>query len=310
MLALLPLRARLLGLALIAFAIAVAGMPSSASATSFGMGEQDERIFNDKRFTGLKKIRSVRYIAPWDVERDAERRAWADAWIAMARAKGYRVHVTFNYSARTPLKNPSVAQYTSATKAFVARHKVNVESWGVFNEVNRGTVAGRFTTPGPKLAAQLFTAFRTKVCVGCKTVGIDLLDGQSIAPTLRYLTTFNQSLKVQPKIWGLHNYSDTNRASMTRTAALLKAVKGEVWVTETGGLYSFGQGFLPNAKRQSAAVRQVFTIAAKYPRLTRVYFYNFYGPGEDRPEDIFDAGLISGENKVRPAYNTLKAKLG
>ncbi len=51
----------------------------------------------------------------------------------------------------------------------------------MFNEANRGTVPGRFATPGPKLAAQLFLAFRSKVCKGCKVVGLDVLDGNSIA---------------------------------------------------------------------------------------------------------------------------------
>ena len=37
-------------------------------------------------------------------------------------------------------------------------------------------------------------------------------------------------------IWGLHNYIDANRFRTRGTKALLKAVKGDVWFTETGGL--------------------------------------------------------------------------
>lgn len=286
--------------------------PANAAAM-IGMGDQSPKLFEDPRFTSLTKVKVVRYIAPWDVERVPTAKANAEAWIAAAKAKGYLVHVTFNYGAVKPLANPTVAQYVAATKPFVARHKNDVESWGVFNEVNRGLAAGRFTTPNPKLAAQLFLAFRSKICVGCKIVAVDLLDGVNVKPTLTYLKAFHRAVgKNRPKIVGFHNYSDTNRNSMTRTAALVKAVgKGpKVWITETGGLYRFGNegsGFLPDTKRQANAIRQVFKITKKFRVIQRAIFYNFYGPGEDRPDDIFDAGLISGTDAERPAYTVFKS---
>lgn len=286
--------------------------PANA-ATMIGMGDQSAKLFDDPRFTSLTKVKVVRYIAPWDVELDPVAKATAENWIAKARAKGYLVHFTFNYGVKKPLANPTVAQYVAATKPFVARHRTTVESWGVFNEVNRGLAAGRFVTPNAKLAAQLFLAFRSKVCVGCKIVAVDLLDGVNVKPTLAYLKTFHRAVgKNRPKIVGFHNYSDTNRNSMTRTAALVKAVgKGpKIWITETGGLYRFGNegsGFLPDTKRQADAVRQVFKITKKFPVIQRAMFYNFYGPGEDRPDDIFDAGLISGTDAERPAYTVFKS---
>lgn len=291
--------------------LGIAAAPANA-ATMIGMGDQSPKLFQDERFTSLSKVKVVRYIAPWDVEKDPAAKASAEAWIAAAREKGYLVHFTFNYGVKRPLANPSVAQYVKATTPFVARHRNDVESWGVFNEVNRGLAAGRFTTPGPKLAAQLFLAFRSKVCVGCKIVAVDLLDGVKIDATLAYLKAFQRAVgRNRPKIVGFHNYSDTNRNSMTRTAALVKAAgKGpKLWITETGGLYRFGNegsGFLPDARRQANSVRQVFKITKKYPRIERAIFYNFYGPGPDRPNDIFDAGLISGDDTVRPAYRVFK----
>ena len=296
---------------LAATAASATALPAPAAATQIGIGDQSPELFADKRFTSLTKVRIVRYIAPWDVENDPDRRAQADAWIAAAKAKGYLIHLTFNYSLRSPEKNPTVAAYAKATTAFVTRHKTDVETWGVFNEVNRGTAPGRFTTPGPKLAAQLFAAFRTKVCVGCKTVGLDVLDGQSVKPTITYMKAFKKaSGGTLPKIWGFHNYSDTNRGSMDRTAAFLREAKGgQTWITETGGLFRLGNSFKPDSKRQATATKQVFKIAKKYPRLSRIYLYNFYGPGEDRPDDIFDAGLISGLGATRPAYNVVKSYL-
>ncbi len=306
------MRSLLTALLLAVATLGAATAPANA-ATMIGMGDQSPAMFDDVRFTSLTKVKVVRYIAPWDVENDPVAKAKADTWIAAARAKGYLVHFTFNYGVKTPLVNPTPAAYVAATKPFVTRHKNNVESWGVFNEVNRGLAAGRFTTPNPKLAAQLFLAFRSKICVGCKIVAIDLLDGVNVKATLVYLKAFQRAVgKNRPKIVGFHNYSDTNRNSMTRTAALLKAVgKGpKVWITETGGLYKFGNdgsGFLPDSARQAKAVRQVFKISKKFPRIERTMFYNLYGPGADRPDDIFDAGLISGAGAIRPAYTVFKS---
>lgn len=297
--------------ALLLAASALLGLTATANAATIGMGDQNPRIFSDSRFTDLKKVKHVRYIAPWDVQFDETQKARAEQWLAAAAAKKYKVHFTFNYSLASPEELPSVKEYTAATKAFVAAHKKSVESWGVWNEANLGTKKGRFAQPSAKRAAQYFTAFRTKVCKGCKVVGLDLLDGNNPAGTVRYVKSFKRALKVQPKIWGLHNYSDTNRNSMKRTAAVLKAIggSGKVWVTETGGLYEFGKNFKASEKRQTKATNNVFAIAKKYKRIERVYFYNFYGPGADHPSDVFDAGLISGVTDTpRPAYEAFKKK--
>lgn len=294
---------------LLAFA-ALLPFSSPASAGVVGMGDQSPQLFSTPSFTALKKIKHVRYIAPWDVENDPVARATADAWIAAAKAGGYKIHLTFNYSLRTPEKLPTVAAYVKATSAFVTRHKADVETWGVFNEANRGVVPGRFATPGPKLAAQLFLAFRSKVCKGCKTVGLDVLDGNSITPTITYVKAFLKATKgVRPSIWGFHNYSDANRFGTARTAAFLKVAKGgQVWLTETGGLYRLGNSFKPDAARQARATKQVFKIASKFSAIKRTYFYNYFAPGPDRPDDIFDAGLVDAEGDPRPAYDVLAAK--
>jgi hypothetical protein len=297
-------------LALLALAALLPAASSASAAAAIGMGDQSPKLFETPSFTSLTKIKHVRYIAPWDVENDPEDRATADAWIAAAKAKGYTIHVTFNYSLTKPEKLPTVAGYVKATKAFVDRHKADVETWGVFNEANRGTVPGRFATPGPKLAAQLFLAFRTKVCKSCRVVGLDVLDGNSIAPTITYVKAFLKATKgKRPTIWGFHNYSDANRFGTARTAAFLKVAKGgQVWLTETGGLYRLGNSFKPDAARQARATKQVFTIASKFKAIKRVYFYNYFAPGADRPDDIFDAGLVDAQGDPRPAYDVLAAK--
>src|ERR1700691_6393685 len=84
-----------------------------------------------------------------------------------------------------------------------------------------------------------------------------------------------------PSIWGLHNYSDTNRYSGSRTRAILAAVPGQVWRTETGGIVQFGSDF-PNKKgsgltRAAKALSYMFKIAASSSRIKRLYIYDWTG---------------------------------
>ena len=80
-------------------------------------------------------------------------------------------------------------------------------------------------------------------------------------------------------IWGLHNYIDANRFRTRGTRALLRAVKGDVWFTETGGLVVRRNGStveFPGSTRHAAkATSWVFRLAALSPRVKRVYFYHW-----------------------------------
>ena len=298
--------------ALLLALLALAATASVAPATTlFGIGDESPALFQNTRFTDLSQVRVVRYIAPWDVEKHPDQLAAANEWISTAHDAGYKVLVAFNYSRTTPLKLPTVAQYVKSVKPFVTAHRTDVETWSVFNEANRGLTPGRFNTPGPKLAGQLWAAFRSSVCVGCKTVGLDVLDGNDMAPTLTYVAAFMKAAGgVMPTIWGFHNYSDVNRLSDLRTAAYIKATKtGQVWVTETGGLYRLGRSFPANLARQLIATKQVFKIAKQLPLVKRVYFYNFFAPSGASIDDPFDAGLLGPTGTPRPAYNYLHAQL-
>ena len=97
-------------------------------------------------------------------------------------------------------------------------------------------------------------------------------------------------------LWGLHNYSDTNRFQSTRTRAILAAVPGQVWLTETGGIVQFGSAF-PNKKgagltRAAKALSYMFKIAASNSRIKRLYIFQWpAASGAAR----FDAGLTDSE---------------
>jgi hypothetical protein len=108
-------------------------------------------------------------------------------------------------------------------------------------------------------------------------------------------------------IWGLHNYIDANRFRTRGTKALLRAVKGDVWFTETGGIVrrTNNTGLkLPQSTRHAARVTTyVFKLAALSKRVKRVYFYH-WSPAPT-PNATWDSALVDKHDRPRPAYEVL-----
>jgi hypothetical protein len=108
-------------------------------------------------------------------------------------------------------------------------------------------------------------------------------------------------------IWGLHNYIDANRFRSTGTKALLKAVKGDVWFTETGGLVRRNNGstveFAGSTRHAADATDQVFKLAELSSRVRRVYIYHWSPPTSSNP--TWDSALVDSRDRARPAYAVL-----
>ena len=155
--------------------------------------------------------------------------------------------VAFYHSEYTPTKMPSVATYQKDVQKFVKLfpHVKQYQSW---DEANRGNVPHAFSSPSAVAAAKYYQAL-IRVCKGCTVIGLDVLDEENIEPTLQYISEFKHEIgrlkTIMPKIWGLHNYSDINRLESWRTTDLVRALGGQVWLTETGGIVKFGGAF-PN----------------------------------------------------------------
>ena len=64
-----------------------------------------------------------------------------------------------------------------------------------------------------------------------------------------------------PNIWGLHNYSETNRFEDNGTKAILADIPGQLWLTETGGLAEFKPSFPYSLSRQARATGYMFSLA-------------------------------------------------
>jgi hypothetical protein len=280
--------------------------PATSHATLYGFSEQQAGMFSNPLFLKLKKAKVARYIAPWDVATDARDKPVFDQWIAAARARGARVLVSFYYDRDRPLKLPSVGRYTAAMKAFKAQWP-DVREISPYNEANRDARREkRFAGPTAKQAAQYYLAAR-KVFKGSKIVGLDILDGTKIKQTITYIKAFQRYTRKAPnRLWGVHNYSDTNRFTSFKTRAILGAVKGQVWLTETGGLVKFGKSFPYNPRRAAKALTYMFKLA-RNKRIARLYIYQWTGA---KRSENFDAGLVSADGRTaRPGYAVVRNKL-
>ena len=261
-------------------------------------------MFSDANWQKLH-TRIARYIAPYDAAVRPYSLALAREWIEAAEQQHVKILVAFYHSEYTPTRLPSVSAYQRDIKKFM-RLFPNVREYQPYNEANRGNVPHAFSSPSPELAAQYYRAL-TKVCKGCKVVGLDVLDATNITPTLRYIQEFKRALShlhvSAPRTWGLHNYSDVNRFQTTRTRTLVGALGGEVWLTETGGIVHFGSEF-PNRHgsglaRAARAIRLMFSLAGSHPSIRRLYIFDWKG---GTSHTRFDAGLTDERFNPRPGY--------
>jgi hypothetical protein len=176
-----------------------------------------------------------------------------------------------------------------------------VRTFSAWDEVND---CSQPTCEDPAAAARYYLTMR-KTCGGCTVMAAEVLDTTDPQQTVIYLKEYQEALgKVRPTLWGLHNSSDVNRHTSKGTRAVLGAVRGTVWLSETGGLYSFLPGFPPSATRQVSAEKWMFELARSSPRLQRLYVYSWTGGGQ------FDAGLTNASGLVtRPAYDVVKQQI-
>jgi hypothetical protein len=311
-----PLRRRLtvaLSLLCLLASLTVAGLAQAKARAHVsgsyltGIGDQQAEMFSDPLWQQLH-TKIVRYIVPYDVVSDRKRLSWAKQWIAAAESQHQRILVAFYHSfksVRSATRLPSVGAYQRDVKAFVKLFP-HIREYQAWDEANRGNVAKYFSSPSAAAAAKYYRAL-AQVCRGCTVVGLDILDQQSVRPTLRYIAAFKREvahLKTKmPTVWGLHNYSDTNRFQSTRTRAIVSMLPGQVWLTETGGIVKFGGAF-PNRKgsglrRAAKALSYMFRLASSNSRIKRLYIFQWSGSGA---KERFDAGLTDLHFKPRPGY--------
>jgi hypothetical protein len=246
-----------------------------------------------------------RYNVPYDAANYINELNEARTWVGNAIANGQKVLVAFYHSYQTPLRNPSPQVYRRDVAKFL-RLLPEVHEYQPWNEVTRGLKPGVFTSPDAFQSAIYYREMRS-LAPHDTIVGLDMLDQPDVQGTLDYLAEFKQALRQlhipMPQLWGLHNYSDVNRLESSRTRAILRAVPGTLWITETGGIVRFGPN-LPNyhgsgLRRAARDLRYMFALAHINSRIKRLYIYDWNAAP---PSEVFDAGLTDLSGKPRPGY--------
>jgi hypothetical protein len=289
-------------------------VPAQAKKPVVGIGEQNPTIFSDQRWRDLAKP-DVRYVIPWDALKFKKERASADWYLTWARDANARVLLSFGHSRRRgrELKLPTRGQFKAQFKAVRKRYPW-VTTFQTWNEGNHGTQP---TFKKPAAAAKFFDVIKSS-CRKCVVSAPSVLD-DGIA-TIRWIQKFRKAAKHKVTIWSLHNHIDANRnrlGNKSTTKMFLRYTKGQVWFTEAGGIWnrwitrSSGRKDkvkMYNHKTAKRAIRNIFKLQRlNSRRVTRIYYYNWFAPGEKKPQ--WDSGLFGPTGKPRPLFNTFKAQV-
>jgi len=265
------------------------------TSTIVGMGEQSPDMFQDARFHATG-IRHARLLVPYDlVKRGGWPLASADVWLERARRDGVEPLVSFGHSMskRHQFRLPSVREYSKRVAEFRARYPW-VREFSTWNEANLGSVQP--TGRHPRRTAVFYRALK-KQCRDCTVVAVELLLTSNWR-MWRWIRAFRQRAGRGRLIFGLHNYPDVTRLRSKATRLFLRRVKNaDVWITETGGIVRHRR-FRYNEGRAARVIRHVFRMADAFPRITRLYLYNWRYDGNSR----WDSGLISEGGTERMGY--------
>jgi hypothetical protein len=295
-----PVMIRLLPLSLL-LSLALAA-PASAKAPIVAVGDQSPEMFSSSAFQKLG-VKHSRLALAWDWYREAHTIAQTDAWMQAAQQAGVRPLIAWNRNWRSNghRKLPSLSLYRKSFRLFRERYPW-VTDYSAWNEANHTTQP---TSKSPRMAARYYNAMR-KDCRACTIVAADVLDSRDMLAWVKKFKRYAPSAR----IWGLHNYKDANDATGT-TRTLLKAVKGQIWLTETGGILRLkpsdgSRGGRKHTKSQQAkAVKRVYRIAKSSRRITRVYFYEWAKKRGNR----WDSAFVETNGKLRPSYHALRRGL-
>src|SRR3954468_16672474 len=285
-----------------------------------GVSDQVPSSFQSPLFQPLG-FSAARYITPYDVmdlPAGSPDRLALSQWVSSSAGQDLLISFEHSHTRGRERHVPSVSEYTTAIKKFLRAYP-KVKSISPWNEANRcqrkvGSGADAFYVGqpichNPKRAADYYKATR-KACASvkrkCKVVALDILDQNNVKPSVAYVKSFLRSARPFPRIWGIHNYSDTNRFSTKRTKALIKATQsGEIWLTETGGIVKFGTSFPFSTSRAAKALGCMFTIAKSNKRIKRLYVYNFTA---SQPDSDFDSGLVNPDGSKRPGWTVVQKR--
>jgi hypothetical protein len=270
-----------------------------------GIGDNNAPMFSDNNYRALGTQIS-RKVLPYDFWQHPLEAADLDLWMQGAAAAGVEPLISFNHSEVNPKKLPTVLEFKQSLSMLLAKYPY-IKVFSPWNEANHKSQP---TVSNPRRAAEYYNAAR-QMCKGCRLVAADILDQTNMIP---WVTKFRKYAK-SPKLWGLHNYTDSNRNkpwNATGTKKLLSTVPGQVWLTEVGGIVAFNVTYSYDPQRAALATIRVLKTAQKVPRIERVYLYCWFGVSDASATApyVWDSGIADlGGLTVRPAYGALQTWL-
>lgn len=287
----------------LALLLVAAAPAAGASKLRVGIGEQNPSFFDDRRWQALDAP-YARVVVAWNAMSSPWQRAELDRWMAAARARGADVLVTFSHGrGRRERYLPTRTQFARQFRALRRRYP-DVKTFQAWNEANHGTQP---THRRPARAAAYFDAIKRN-CRSCTVSAPSVLD---MANMVSWISRFRRAVHNPVRIWSLHNHIDANRHRTSGTREFLRATRGRVWFTETGGIVNRwvdGRRVRRyNRANAARAIRAVFRLAHLSRRIKRVYLYHWLAPPQRRPR--WDSGLVDRDGKARPSLTALRREL-
>ena len=296
------LRSRVVLLGALAAGLMAGAAAAPALALTVGIADNKPDMFRDPRFHAAG-VRFARLSVGWDALSSPWQVAEIDTWLGAARAADVEPLVSFGHSRTDRRSVPTPERFLFEFRRFRERYPW-VKEYAAWNEANH---CGEPTCHRPRLVAAYYRNMRRE-CPDCRILAAEVLDTPNM---VRWVRAFRRAAHEEPRYWGLHNYVDANRRRTRGTRRLLRAVKGLVWFTETGGIVARHNPhritFPESAHHAAVATRFVFRrLVALSKRATRVYIYQWNaGP----PPTTWDSGLIGPTGRTRPAYRVVARAL-
>jgi hypothetical protein len=242
---------------------------------------------------------------PWDWYRNPSYKTFLDGWVTAALRSNLRPLIAFNRNWRKggDTYRPPRVLLRKSFRLLRERYPT-VTDFSAWNEANH---TSQPTSGSPRLAARYYKTL-VAACPRCTIVAADVLDTNDMPAWIKQFKRYAP----KARLWGLHSYKDPNNGTDWHTRQLLKTVKGEVWLTETGGIKrlkpapgSRGNGRTNSLRGQAAAVKRVYGLSKLSKRIKRIYFYQW----RQDPKARWDSAFLDAHGRVRPALATLRAGL-
>ncbi|HWI23158.1 MAG TPA: glycosyl hydrolase [Baekduia sp.] len=286
--------------------VAATGAATAEAKVTVGIGDNKPSMFGDQRFRDLD-VPWVRNIVPWDALRNRDQRSLLDAWMGGARAVDANVLIAFEQS-RRGRRNPTPQQLKTQLRALLKRYPGQIRAVTTWNEPNINAKS----KPARRVAQWYRSLRQVTRPKAIKLIAADVVDRDNMASwTTLYLQELRRQGVPRPKHWGLHNYVDVNNLSYARTRRFTKLVKGQVWLTETGGVAARNNGSTVRFKGRGAAfqaraTKYLLSTMLRHNRsISHVFIYNW---NAQHPMNVatWDSALIAMNGRARPAFDVVK----